>query len=168
MSQLTRRQFLAVTAISTGIGIGGTVAGFEIDKHVTGAAGTGGDIESPTKLRDALFLRELSRWNGALHVLHHDDLSLEPDSGQAKDYLVKLTDGVRGSFADFPGSFLAFDSQIAAVRVRIPVWRHLETVSFQTVEIGGQAAPEVSLDVAGNRRPDQGLATTLRISCSIG
>jgi dienelactone hydrolase len=111
----------------------------------TAGPGRSAPPSNPAVLREALLMREFSAWNGLLNALYRDAVSLEPDSGQPKNYLIALTDGVRGSFDVFPGSFVLFDGPVAAVRLRLPAWRRVASLAFSAVEVGGQAPPTVAL-----------------------
>jgi dienelactone hydrolase len=134
-----RRALAACLAVLAAAWLGLEVAGGG------GGPGRAGPPSSPAVLREALLMREFSAWNGLLNALYRDAVSLEPDSSQPKNYLIALTDGVRGSFADFPGSFVLFDGPVAAVRVQLPSWRRVGSLSFNTVEVGGQPPPAVAL-----------------------
>ncbi|MGH9428452.1 MAG: hypothetical protein ACRD2L_19370, partial [Terriglobia bacterium] len=60
-------------------------------------------------IREGFLVKEFATWNGVLNVISYDRIGLGRSSSQPKDYISKLMDGVRGSFEDFPGSFLLFD-----------------------------------------------------------
>jgi hypothetical protein len=100
---------------------------------------------NPGMMREAFFLSEFDAWNGVLNLIYYDRLRLGARSAQPRDYLIKLTDGVRGSFEDFPGSFLLFDGSRAEIEIDIPQWQEFGSLKFNAVEVEGERPSSVQL-----------------------
>jgi len=115
---------------------------------------------NPGMLREAFFLTEFNAWNGVLNLIYYDRVRLGRGSAQPRDYLIKLTDGVRGSFEDFPGSFLLFDGSRAEIEIDVPQWQEIGSLKFCAVEVEGERPGSVKLI----HRPQGGLSRTVPLS----
>ncbi len=115
---------------------------------------------NPGLIREGFLVKEFASWNGVLNLVNYDRIGLGRLSAQPRDYISKLADGVRGSFEDFPGSFLLFDGALAEIVVKIPVWQNLSNLKFSAIELVSQKPSYVQL----THRANSGLTRRIPLS----